>query len=68
MPISKRGSTLTADEPGPGPAVDVIRPVAQADAVLSLPVIATNLMQVGYNLADTFLVGRLGQAAVSALP
>ncbi|MFB6353573.1 MAG: MATE family efflux transporter [Halobacteriales archaeon] len=35
--------------------------------VLSLPIIATNLMQVGYNLADTFWVGRLGQAAVSAL-
>ena len=34
---------------------------------LSLPIILTNLMQVGYNLADTFWVGRLGQDAVSAL-
>ncbi|MEF8839592.1 MAG: MATE family efflux transporter [Haloarculaceae archaeon] len=34
---------------------------------LSLPIIATNLMQVGYNLADTFWVGRLGQEAVTAL-
>jgi putative MATE family efflux protein len=35
--------------------------------VLSLPIIATNLLQVGYNLADTFWVGRLGQPAVTAL-
>ncbi|WP_415381578.1 MATE family efflux transporter [Halosimplex sp. TS25] len=35
--------------------------------VLSVPIIATNLLQVGYNLADTFWVGRLGQAAVTAL-
>jgi len=53
---------------GPGRAVDVtdgelVRPLL----VLSLPIIATNLLQVGYNLADTFWVGRLGQAAVSAL-
>ncbi len=53
---------------GPGRAVNVtdgalVKPLV----VLSLPIIATNLMQVGYNLADTFWVGRLGQAAVSAL-
>ncbi len=53
---------------GPGRAVnvtdgDLLKPML----VLSLPIIATNLMQVGYNLADTFWVGRLGQAAVSAL-
>jgi putative MATE family efflux protein len=42
---------------------DLLKPLL----VLSLPIIATNLMQVGYNLADTFWVGRLGQAAVSAL-
>ncbi len=53
---------------GPGRAVNVtdgelLKPLL----VLSLPIIATNLMQVGYNLADTFWVGRLGQAAVSAL-
>ncbi|WP_254534537.1 MATE family efflux transporter [Halomarina litorea] len=35
--------------------------------VLSLPVVLSMLLQVGYNLADTFWVGRLGQDAVSAL-
>mgnify|MGYP006422811625 CR=1 FL=1 len=35
--------------------------------VLSVPIILSNLLQVGYNLADTFWVGRLGQPAVSAL-
>ncbi|MFQ3476787.1 MATE family efflux transporter [Halonotius sp. F2-221B] len=35
--------------------------------VLSLPIVLTNLLQVGYNLADTFWVGRIGQPAVSAL-
>ena len=35
--------------------------------VLSVPIVLTNLLQVGYNLADTFWVGRLGQPAVSAL-
>lgn len=35
--------------------------------VLSIPIVLTNLLQVGYNLADTFWVGRLGQEAVSAL-
>lgn len=35
--------------------------------ILSLPIVLTNLLQVGYNLADTFWVGRLGQAAVSAI-
>jgi len=35
--------------------------------LLSLPIVLTNLLQVGYNLADTFWVGRLGQDAVSAL-
>lgn len=35
--------------------------------VLSLPIVASQLMQVTYNLADTFWVGRLGQDAVSAL-
>ena len=53
---------------GPGRAVDVtdgrlVKPLL----VLSLPIILTNVMQVGYNLADTFWVGRLGQDAVSAL-
>ncbi|TYL38016.1 MATE family efflux transporter [Natronococcus pandeyae] len=35
--------------------------------VLSVPIVLTNLLMVGYNLADTFWVGRLGQAGVSAL-
>ena len=35
--------------------------------VLSLPIVLTNMLQVGYNLADTFWVGRLGQPAVAAL-
>jgi putative MATE family efflux protein len=49
-------------------AVDVIDGrLVKPLLVLSLPIIATNLMQVGYNLADTFWVGRLGQEAVSAL-
>ncbi|WP_207588081.1 MATE family efflux transporter [Halomontanus rarus] len=34
---------------------------------LSVPIVLTNLLHVGYNLADTFWVGRLGQAGVSAL-
>lgn len=34
---------------------------------LSVPIALANLLQVGYNLADTFWVGRLGQPAVSAL-
>jgi len=53
---------------GPGRAVnltdgDLVKPLL----VLSLPIIATNLLQVGYNLADTFWVGRLGQDPVSAI-
>ena len=35
--------------------------------VLSLPIVLSQLMQVGYNLADTFWVGRVGENAVSAL-
>ena len=35
--------------------------------VLSVPIVLTNVLQVGYNLADTFWVGRLGQPAVAAL-
>ncbi len=42
---------------------ELIKPMV----ILSLPIIITNMMQVGYNLADTFWVGRLGQEAVSAL-
>ncbi|MFW6458545.1 MAG: MATE family efflux transporter, partial [Halodesulfurarchaeum sp.] len=35
--------------------------------VLSLPIVLSQILQVGYNLADTFWVGRVGQEAVSAL-
>ncbi len=35
--------------------------------VLALPIVVSQMMQVGYNLADTFWVGRLGGDAVSAL-
>jgi putative MATE family efflux protein len=35
--------------------------------VLSLPIVLSQMLQVGYNLADTYWVGRLGQEAVSAL-
>lgn len=52
----------------PDRSVDVINgTLLKPLLVLSLPIIATNLMQVGYNIADTFWVGRLGQEAVSAL-
>ncbi len=42
-------------------------PLLKPLIILSLPIVLTNLLQVGYNLADTFWVGRLGQPAVSAL-
>ncbi|GAB3028014.1 MATE family efflux transporter [Natronobiforma cellulositropha] len=35
--------------------------------VLSIPIVLTNLLHVGYNLADTFWVGQLGPEGVSAL-
>ena len=35
--------------------------------ILSIPIVLTNMLQVAYNLADTFWVGRLGQEAVSAI-
>jgi putative MATE family efflux protein len=34
---------------------------------LSLPLVGTQLLQVAYNLVDTFVVGRLGDEAVAAL-
>jgi putative MATE family efflux protein len=42
---------------------DLLKPLV----VLSIPIVLTNVLQVGYNLADTFWVGRLGQPAVAAL-
>lgn len=54
--------------PGPGRAVNVTDgPLLKPLLFLSLPIVLTNMLQVAYNLADTFWVGRLGQAAVSAL-
>ena len=35
--------------------------------VLSAPIVASQILQVGYNLADTFWVGRLGPDGVAAL-
>ncbi|MFP8956471.1 MATE family efflux transporter [Natrialbaceae archaeon A-CW3] len=35
--------------------------------VLSAPIVLSQMLQVGYNLADTFWVGRLGSDAVAAL-
>jgi putative MATE family efflux protein len=53
---------------GSGRAVDVVDgEVIKPLLILSLPIIATNMLQVDYNLADTYWVGRLGQEAVSAL-
>ncbi len=42
-------------------------PLFKPLVVLALPIVVTNVLQVGYNLADTFWVGRLGQPAVAAL-
>ena len=42
---------------------DLFRPLM----VLSVPIILTQLLQVSYNLADTFWVGRLGGDPVAAL-
>ncbi|MFD1515512.1 MATE family efflux transporter [Halomarina rubra] len=42
---------------------DLVKPML----VLSGPIILSMLLQVGYNLADTFWVGRLGEDAVTAL-
>lgn len=53
-----------------GPARDVtltegalLKPLV----ILSLPIVASQLLQVAYNIADTFWVGRLGGDAVAAL-
>ncbi|QIB75701.1 MATE family efflux transporter [Halogeometricum borinquense] len=54
--------------PGPGRAVNITDgPILKPLLVLSIPIVLTNMLQVAYNLADTFWVGRLGQDAVSAL-
>lgn len=51
-----------------GPSVDLtegrlLKPLL----LVSTPVVVSQMLQVTYNLADTFWVGRLGQEAVSAL-
>ena len=42
---------------------DLFRPLL----VLSAPIVASQVLRVAYNLADTFWVGRLGADAVAAL-
>ena len=42
---------------------DLFKPLV----VLAAPIVGSQLLQVGYNLADTFWVGRLGSAGVAAL-
>ncbi|WP_293031647.1 MATE family efflux transporter [Natronococcus sp.] len=42
---------------------DLFKPLV----ILSAPIVASQLLQVGYNLADTYWVGRLGGDAVAAL-
>lgn len=60
---------MASEEPqSTGPSVDMtegrlLKPLF----VLSLPVVVSQMLQVAYNLADTFWVGRLGQEAVSAI-
>jgi putative MATE family efflux protein len=64
-----------ATKPSPGPPggpkgrdVDVVDgALFKPLLVLSAPIVLSQVMQVAYNLADTFWVGRLGQDAVSAL-
>jgi len=51
-----------------GPSVNLTDgPLLKPLILLSLPIVASQLMQVTYNLADTFWVGQLGQSAVTAL-
>lgn len=42
---------------------DLVKPLIR----LSVPLVLSQVLQVGDNLADTYWVGRLGQDAVSAL-
>jgi putative MATE family efflux protein len=42
-------------------------PIGRALLTLSLPIIAGNLLQTGYQLTDAFWVGRLGAPAVAAV-
>lgn len=63
-----------ASEGPPGPrngndrAVDVVNgDLFKPMMILSAPIVAAQLLQVGYNLADTYWVGRLGADPVAAL-
>ncbi len=42
-------------------------PIMPALLTLAWPVVMSNLLQTGYNLADTYWVGRLGAGAVAAI-
>lgn len=56
--------------PGPGTdrSVDVVDgKLFKPLLVLSAPIVASQVLNVGYNLADTFWVGRLGSDPVAAL-
>lgn len=53
---------------GPGRDVNVVDgALIKPLIVLSVPIIATNLLQVGYSIADPFWVGRLAQDAFSVI-
>jgi putative MATE family efflux protein len=59
-------AAVSADAPGRSVDLtegDLLKPLV----VLAAPIVASQMMQVTYNLADTFWVGRLGQEAVSAI-
>ena len=42
-------------------------PIPQSLFFLSVPIVVTNLLQVGYNLADTFWLGRYSTEALAAI-
>jgi putative MATE family efflux protein len=42
-------------------------PIARALVTLAIPIILANILQTGYQLTDSFWVGRLGAAAVAAV-
>src|SRR5690606_21869997 len=42
-------------------------PIARSLVVFSIPLFGANLLQTGYNIVDTFFVGRVGPHAVAAV-
>ena len=71
-PESSAETGGVGEQPNPSGGID--RSVNLTDGelfkplmILSTPIILTQLLQVGYNLADTFWVGRLGAEPVAAL-